>query len=367
MGQLHDAVGSSARVRRPAPPQPWSRFVALAAASVLLVAGLASGCAPVVPTGPTASGGPSADPSASVRAPGSPATIDPGVGRLVWLVDRAGGFGIWTTDLAGGDVRTYQSDLDEAGNSLRDARLVGDDVVLIRDGPTAELWILSPTTPPRRLLDNVNSFVQRGTRELIAVRDVGTERAIWRVPLDGPPPAVIAELPVPDHGPQVGPFGFAISPDGRTVAAGWVGGPVEVIGPKPATRRDIGAPLVVADDGRIVAVTGRVGDAYLLDGDRMVELAAPESDPLAAPGSGLVAWASIGDDGALDAVELRDVLAGTSATYPASGTATNVVGLTPDHIVLEATAFDPQRRTSSVVDRHSGRFETFEATAPAAD
>ena len=349
------------------PPKRWPRFVVLAAASVVVVAGLAGGCAPVVPTGPLPSGGTTADPSASSFPPGSPATIDPGVGRLVWLVDRAGGFGIWTTDLAGGDVRTYRSDLDEAGTTLRDARLVGDDVVLIRDGPTAELWILSPTSPPRRLLDNVNSFVQSGARELIVVRDVGTVRAIWRVPLDGPLPAVIAELPVPDHGPQVGPFGFAISPDGRTVAAGWVGGPVEVIGPKPSTRRDIGAPLVVADDGRIVAVTGRVGDAYLLDGDRMLELAAPESDPLAMPGSGLVAWASIGDDGALDAVELRDVLAGSSESYPAGGTATNVVGLTPDHVILEATAFDPQARTIGVVDRRSGRFETFEVSAPAAD
>ena len=283
----------------------------------------------------------------------------------MWLADRAGRFGIWTTDLAGADVRTYRSDLDEVGTSLRDARLVGEDVVVIRDGPTSELWILSPTAPPRLLLDNVNSFVQSGARELVAVRDVGTVRAIWRVPLDGSAAAVIAELPVPDHGPQVGPFGFAISPDGRTVAAGWVGGPVEVIGPKPATLRDIGAPLVVADDGRIVAVTGRVGDAYLLEGDRLVELAAPESDPLAVPGSGLVAWASIGDDGALEAVEVRDLLAGTSETYPAGGTATNVVALTADHVILEATAFDPGTRTIGVVDRRTGRFETFEATAPA--
>ena len=299
--------------------------------------------------------------------PGSPAAIEPGVARLVWLVDRAGRFGIWTTDLSGSDVRTYRSDLDDAGASLRDARLVGEVVVVIRDGPTSELWMLSPTAPPSRLLDNVNSFVQSGARELVAVRDVGTVRAIWRVPLDGSAATVLAELPVPDHGPQVGPFGFAISPDGRTVAAGWVGGPVEVIGPNPATLRDVGAPLVVADDGRIVAVTGRVGDAYLLDGDRLVELAAPESDPLAAPGSGLVAWASIADDGTLDAVEVRDLLAGTSETYPASGTATNVVALTADHVLLEATAFDAQARTIGVVDRRSGRFETFEASAPAAD
>ena len=234
MGQLHDAVGSIAGLRRPVPPKRWSRSASVAAASFALVAALAGGCAPVVPTGPTASGGSLGRPVRKPpRAPGHPPPSSPGVGRLVWLVDRAGRFGIWTTDLAGADVRTYRSDLDEVGTSLRDARLVGEDVVVIRDGPTAELWILSPTAPPRLLLDNVNSFVQSGARELVAVRDVGTVRAIWRVPLDGPAAAVIAELPVPDHGPQVGPFGFAISPDGRTVAAGWVGGPVEVIGPKP--------------------------------------------------------------------------------------------------------------------------------------
>ena len=178
-------------------------------------------------------------------------------------------------------------------------------------------------------------------------------------------PAAIAELDVPDHGPQVGPFGFAISPDGRTVAAGWVGGPVEVIGPASASFRDIGAPLVVGDDGRILAVTGRVGDAYLLDGDRLVELAAPESDPLAVPGSGVVAWASIGEDGGLRAVEVRDLIAGTSETYPADGVATNVVGLGADLVLLEATAFDPVTRTVGVVDRRTATFETFEASAPA--
>ncbi len=285
--------------------------------------------------------------------------------RLVWLVDRAGGFGVWTTDLVGGDVRAYLADLDEAGISIRDPRLVGDEVVVIRDAATAELWVLSQTGPPRLVLDNVNSFVQTAPREVVAVRDIGSVRSIWRVPLGGGSAAAIAELAVPDHGPQVGPFGFAISPDGRTVAAGWVGGPVEVSGPAPATFRDIGAPLIVADDGRIVAVTGRVGEAYLLDGGRPVELAGPESDPLAVPGSGVVAWASIGEDGGLLAVEVRDILAGTSETYPAAGVATNVREITTDHVILEATAFDPATRTAGVVDRRTGQFQQFEASAPA--
>ena len=74
---------------------------------------------------------------------------------------------------------------------------------------------------------------------------------------------------------------------------------------------------------------------------------------LAVPGSGVVAWASVGEDGTLLAVEVRDLLAGTSATYPAGGMATNVTELTADHVVLEATAFDPGTRTVGVVDRRT--------------
>ncbi|HUP55247.1 MAG TPA: hypothetical protein VM408_07055, partial [Methylomirabilota bacterium] len=149
-----------------------------------------------------------------------------------------------------------------------------------------------------------------------------------------------------------------------TVAAGWVGGALEVIGPVPASYTDKGAPLVVADDGRLVAVTGRAGEAYLVDGDRMIDLAPADSDPVALPGTGWVAWPSVGEDGRLVAVEVRDLLAGTAQTYPAAGVATNVRELTVNYVVLEATAFDPLRRTVTVVDRRDGRSTTFEATAP---
>lgn len=341
---------------------------------------MAAGCGLVAPTGPAASPSSRSDPastqpsgpSATAQVPASadaPA-IDPAVGRFVWLVNRAGGLGVWSTDLAGGDVRAYLANVDLANTALRDARLVGADVVLIREAPTtaaSELWVVSLTAPPRLLLDAVETFVVSGDREVLAVRDEGTTRAIWRVPTGGAPPATIAEQPLPDDGPELGPFGFAISPDGRTVAAGWVGGPVEVIGPAPASFRDIGAPLVVADDGRIVAVTGRAGEAYLVDGDRLVDLAPPEGDPLAVPGSGTVAWTSVGEDGALIAVEVRDLLAGTTETYQAGGLATNVVGLSASHVILEATAFDPLTRTVGVVDRRDRRFETFEASAPVVD
>jgi hypothetical protein len=328
----------------------------------VLVAALATACAPVVPTastGPALTG--SKPPSSVVGA------IDPSVGRLVWLVDQAGGLGVWTTDLAGGDVRPYQADLDVDGASLRDARLVGDDVVLIRESPavpTPALWVVSRTTPMRLLLDAVESFVVSGDEEVLAVRDEGTTRSVWRVATDGVAPALIAEVPLPGDGPELGPFGFAISPDGRTVAAGWVGGPVHVVGSVRATFSDLGAPLVVADDGRIVAVTGRAGEAYLVDGGRLVDLAPPDSDPVALPGSGVVAWPTLGQDGLLATVEVRDLLAGMSASDPANGPATNVRELTAGYVILEATAFDPLSRTVGILDRSTGRFGTFEAAAP---
>jgi hypothetical protein len=354
----------------------------LALSWAVVVALLATGCAPVAPTAPAASGGSATAAASPASGSGSPspggsdlpssgtAAVDPGVARLVWLVDRAGGLGVWTTDLAGGDVRAYLAQLDEDGTSLRDAHLVGEDVVLIREAPsapTAQLWVVSRTAPMRTLLDAVDRFVVSGEGEVLAVRDDGATRTIWRVPTAGAAPAVaIATVPLPAAGPELGPFGFAISPDGRTVAAGWVGGPVQVVGPAPATFRDLGAPLVVDDDGRIVAVTGRAGEAYLVDGDGLTALAPPDSDPLAILGSGVVAWPTI-HDGTLSAIEIRDLLAGTSATYPASGVAMKVRELGPTYAILEATAFDPLSRTVGVLDRRGGGFTSFEAPAPAVD
>lgn len=294
--------------------------------------------------------------------------MDPAAGRLVWLVDRAGGLGVWTTDLAGGDVRPYLIGFDEAGTAIRDARLVGEDIALLRDVPApagAELWLISRTAPPRLLLDGVQMFTVLGDRDILAVRDHGMTRSIWSV-TGSQPPASLASLALPDGNPELGPFGFAISPHWLTVAAGWVGGPLEVIGPTPASFDDRGAPLVVADDGRLVAVTGRAGEAYLVEGDRLVELAPADSDPLALPGTGWVAWPSVAEDGRLAAVEVRDLLAATSETYPVDGLATNIRELTASHVILEATAFDPLRRTVTVVDRRNGRTATFEATAPEA-
>lgn len=294
--------------------------------------------------------------------------MDPAAGRLVWLVDRAGGLGVWTTDLAGGDVRPYLIGFDEAGTAIRDARLVGEDIALLRDVPApagAELWLISRTAPPRLLLDGVQMFTVLGDRDILAVRDHGMTRSIWSV-TGSQPPASLASLALPDGNPELGPFGFALSPHWLTVAAGWVGGPLEVIGPTPASFDDRGAPLVVADDGRLVAVTGRAGEAYLVEGDRLVELAPADSDPLALPGTGWVAWPSVAEDGRLVAVEVRDLLAATSETYPVDGLATNIRELTASHVILEATAFDPLRRTVTVVDRRNGRTATFEATAPEA-
>ncbi len=341
-----------------------------------MVVAIATTCGPA-PTGPVGSptpratqGSASVGPSASGPVPGSPdaSAIDPAVGRLVWLVDRAGGLGVWTTDLAGGDVRPYLTGFDEGATAIRDARPVGEEVALLRDVPApagAELWLISRTAPPRLLLDGVQMFTVLGDSDILAVRDHGTTRSIWSV-TGSSPPASLASLALPDGDPELGPFGYTISPHWLTVAVGWVGGPLEVIGPAPASYDDKGAPLVVADDGRLVAVTGRAGEAYLVDGDRLVELAPADSDPLAPPGTGWVAWPSVAEDGGLVAVQVRDLLAGTSETYPVEGLATNIRELTNSHVILEATAFDPLRRTVTVVDRRDGRSATFQATAPEA-
>ena len=342
-----------------------------------LVAAIVTACDPA-PTGPVvtpptpaaqgsaASGGPSASAPVAL-SPDAPA-IDPAEGRLVWLVDRAGGPGLWTTDLAGGDVRPYLTGFDEGGTAIRDARPVGEDVALLRDVPApagAELWLISRTAPPRLLLDGVQMFTVLGDSDILAVRDQGMTRSIWSL-TGSEQPTSIASLALPDDDPELGPFGFTISPHWLTVAAGWVGGPLEVIGPSPASYDDKGAPLIVADDGQLVAVTGRAGEAYVVNGDRLVELAPADSDPLAPPGTGWVAWPSVAEDGRLVAVEVRDLLAGTSETYPANGLATNVTELTASHVILEATAFDPLRRTVTVIDRRDGRSTTFEASAPEA-
>lgn len=358
MGELHDAVG---------------RQGALFALVVLI----ASGCTPTVPTAPTApvpstTGAPVSDAGSAPASPVVPspsaAAIDPAVGRLVWLVNRSREFGVWTTDLAGGDARTYLADLDGGGTILRDAQLVGEDVAFIREGPAAraELWLVSIGASPRLVLDAVDGFVVRDDGEILAVRDEGTRRAIWRVPTGPDRPIAIAELALPDERPELGPFGFALSPDGRTVAAGWVGGPLEVIGPAPASLDDLGAPLVVADDGRLVAVTGRAGEAYLVDGRRLIDLAPPDSDPIAVPGTGWVAWATIGVDDETSAIEVRDLIGGASETYRAGGLPPNVRELTPTHVILESTAFDPLERIVGVVDRRDGRLALFEPSAPEA-
>jgi hypothetical protein len=290
------------------------------------------------------------------------------VARLVWLVDASGTLGVWTTDLAGGDARTYLAGLDEIGVALRDATLAGEDVVLIRDGPTSDLWLLPGTGTPRVLLDRVGAYRVTGPHEMLALREAGTTRELWRVRLDGPPPERIGELPSGGvGGGELGAFSLAVSPDGRSVAAGWVGGPVAILGPHPAELVDVGAPLVVDDTGELVAVTGRAGEAYTLRDGALKELAPADADPLAAPRSGVVAWGVVDGRGDLEAVEVRDLLDRTDRTYPAAGAATNVREVTGDHVVLEATAFDPLRRTAAFLDLRDGSFAVFEAEAPEPD
>ena len=332
----------------------------------LVLTGLLLACGPSVPTPTPASG----DPSPAGPTDGSPSTtsgdpIDPAAARLVWTVDAAGGAGIWTTDLAGGDVRSFVSGADDSGGAIRDATAIGDVIVFIRDTPGGPvLWLARGDGPPTVLLDGVAEFVVGADDLVVAVRDEGPVRRLYRIDLRSGAAAGIGELPPTPNSPEIGPFGTAVAPDGLSVAAGWVGGPVVVVGPNPARYRDVGAPLVVDDDGLLVASTGRAGEAYRVEGDTLTELAPPDSDPAVAPGSGIVAWGALGEDGTLRSVELRDLLSGDSRSYPGSGRATNVRAVTGDHVILEATAFDPLSRTVAYLELATGRFAVFEAAAP---
>jgi hypothetical protein len=307
-------------------------------------------------------------PSSSSRVPASPtppAGVDPAEGRLVWTVDATGRPGIWTTDLAGGDARPILVGIEGPTTEIRDATLVGDQPVFIVDLPAGGELRTVVGGLPRPLVDRVLGFFVDSTTSVIAIRDPEGGREVVRVPLDGGATELLLETASPDD-PAVaaGPFGVAVSPDGRSVAAGWVGGPVTVVGLAPATLHDVGAPLVVADDGRLVATTGRAGEAYLLRDGRLEELAPPDSDPLVASGSTVVVWGAAGDDGSLRSVEVRDVVSGAARSFPGAGRATNVREATRDHVLLEATAFDPLRRTVGYLDLDDGRFATFESVAP---
>lgn len=284
----------------------------------------------------------------------------------MWLVDAAGRAGLWTTDLAGADPVTYIPGLDENTATIREPLLVGDAVVFIVDRPGGnELRIALPGRPPGLLLDRAAAVLADGPASVIAIRDEGSTRQVVRVPVDGAPPERLVEVSIPaDAAGASGPFGVAISPDGRTVAAGWVGATVTIDGPIPSTLDDVGAPLVVGDDGVLAAVTGRAGEAWLIVAGQLTELAPADSDPLTLPGTGFVAWPVLDGGDALVAVEVRDVLAGVSRTYPVRGSADGIRAFTPEYILLEATAFDPLQRTVGFLDLDDGRFGTFEASAP---
>ncbi len=358
-------------------PEVIARLARRVGGLVVAVAAVSAACGPSLPSPslPSGSGGPppTGFPSVSPGDSASPAAVPspPGVvaaseGRLIWLVDGAGRAGLWTTDLAGGDPRTYLAALDEGTTTIRDPILLDAVIVFIADRPGgSELRALLPGTVAAVLLDRVVAIQPDGPATIIAVRDEGTTRQVVRVHIDGAAPERLLEMPLPgDTVTAAGPFGVAISPDRQTTAAGWVGGDVVIAGPSPATLTDVGAPLVVGDDGVLAAVSGRAGEAHLVTADGPVELAPPDSDPLTLPGTGFVAWPVLDPAGALVAVEVRDVLADARRTYPAGGAANGIREFRPDHVLLEATAIDPLGRTVGYVALEDGRFGSFDASAP---
>lgn len=334
---------------------------------------LACAAPDIDPSGAIPTAARSASPTAATETPGrSPdPTVPDGVaaadGRLVWTVDAAGSAGIWTTDLAGGDPRTMLPGIGDGGGPIRDAVLVGEIVVFVRDSPGgALLWAVREGAPPAYLLDAVEAVVVVSEVELVAVQSPAGLRRAVRIRLDSGAIETIGDLAADRAGAvDLGLYGVAVSPDGRTVAAGRVGGVVETVGAVAGRAgTGLGAPLVVTDEGVVIASTGRAGEAYRLRDGTLVELAPPDADPIVAPGGSVVAWGSVDADGTLRSVEVHDVIAGTGRSYPADGRATKVRWFTRTGLLLEATAFDPLRRSVAFLDLGSGRFGTFEAEAP---
>ena len=358
MGELRDVIdGRSGR---------------LAITMAIALATWACGPQPASPsagsaTPPPAPGGTAttaSDPASTVDSSGPVLASE---GRLIWLVDAAGAAGLWTTDLTGGDAVVYLPPVRNDPTTPRDAILVGDAIVVIVDRPGAsELTIVRPGTAPRVVLDRVSQVMPDTAESVIAVRDEDARQQVVRVPLGNGRPAVLWEAAFPrDASAASSPFGVALSPDRRTVAAGWVGGTVTIVGPTTSTIDDVGAPLVVGDGGRLAATFGRAGEAYRIDGDAVIDLAPPDSDPLALAGTGFVAWPVVDAGGTLTAIQLEDVLAGASRTFPVRGPASALREFRPDHVLLETTPFDPLHRTIGYLELGDGRFGTFEAAAPA--
>ena len=133
--------------------------------------------------------------------------------------------------------------------------------MVIRDAATPELWVLSQSAPPRLLLDAVETFVVEDDRTVLAVRDEGSVRVDLAGADRGRPAGIdrrAARAGAADRNsvrsgsrsrPMVGPSPRAGSA-GRSRSAGR----------DPRAFDDVGAPLVVADDGRLVA-TARAGQA----------------------------------------------------------------------------------------------------------
>jgi hypothetical protein len=319
---------------------------------------------------PTGAASPGTDPSGTTASPTGSADataavpLTPAAGRLVWGVDAAGQAGLWTTNLVGGDVFTYVPGHPDDGSVDLDLRQAGDSILFIRQAQAGdELWVARPGVPPSLLLDDVYGFLVVDATTVLVDRLEGATHVIRSLPLDGGVPVEVGRTrePLTD---SYGAFGMAISPDGRTVAAGWVGGHIDVFGPTESSLDDVGAPLVVADDGTVLATVGRAGEAYRLVGDEPEELAPADSDPLAVPRSGVVAWGAVDVDGALRSIEVRDLIARQERSYPAIGPATNVRSIDGEHVLLEATAFDPLTRTVTVLELGTGRVGNFEASAP---
>jgi hypothetical protein len=227
---------------------------------------------------------------------------------------------------------------------------------------SSTLVVFSANGDRRVLLDRaIPDFLALPSGDIVAAReaDVGVE--VWWLNAAGDARLVGA---VEATTAETGPFGLAVSPDGRSIAAGWAGDSVRVFGPAPAELREIGSPVIVSDDGEVLIARGVAGDVLFWDNDTLSTLGFASSDPLARPGSTLVAWHAASSEPGIGSVELFDPVNDTrqSLSVPTRrGMFVSEVGVR--YVLLEQPQADANR-VVLLLDVDSKQFLEFRAAPP---
>lgn len=285
--------------------------------------------------------------------------------RLVWRASADDAEGLWTTALDGSDPKQYAAQESAAGIIFRDPRLIDGRIVAVavaRGLTASELVAVDDAGVERVLPDVWNTYLAFGDSEAVATvgREVNTEQVVRVRLAAGAQPQILGPLPPlrSDMDQLLMAFGFAVSPDGRSVSAGRDGGPIRVWGPVPGDFADLGAPVVVTNEGEPLDARHILADAGALP-ETIVD------GPVAEAGTSTVVWI-IRDPQVLAVVTgvvVRDVLTGDQRRYPVRAPVMDILAITDRYVLFEEPRIGFIRGIG-YLDRQTGNFSLFEVPAP---